>query len=65
MRRFFKKYSIVYHMGTKVSQCPPGNVCQEAMDFQEFVRQILPKRDWSAFISSSKSSIWTRRKYIF
>ena len=40
-RHFLKKHSIVYCMGTKVSQCPPGEVCQEAMEFQDFIRPML------------------------
>jgi hypothetical protein len=39
--RFLKKPLIVYRMGTKVSQRPPGEVCQEAQDFQDFVRPML------------------------
>ena len=41
-RRFLKKHSIVYRMGTKVSQRPPGEVCQEAQEFQDFIRSMLP-----------------------
>jgi hypothetical protein len=35
--RFLKKHSIVYRMGTKVSQRPPGEVSQEAVEFQDFI----------------------------
>jgi hypothetical protein len=37
-RRFLKTPSIVYRMGTKVSQRPPSEVRQEAMKFQDFIR---------------------------
>ena len=42
-----KKNSFVHHMGTKVSQHPPSEVCQEAMEFQDFIRPMLrgPERD--------------------
>ena len=41
VRRFLKKQSLVYRMGTKVSQRLPAEVCQEAAEFQEFIRPML------------------------
>jgi hypothetical protein len=31
--RFLKKHSIVHHLGTKMSHCPPGKVISEATEF--------------------------------
>jgi hypothetical protein len=52
-RRFLKNHSIVYRMGTKVSQRPPSEVCQEAMEFQDFIHLMLQgpeviQPDWPA-----------------
>jgi hypothetical protein len=38
---FLEKQSLVYRMGTKVSQRLPTEVCQEATEFQEFIRPML------------------------
>ena len=45
MRRFLKTHSIVYRMGTKVSQRPPSEVRQEAIKFQDFIRPMLQGAD--------------------
>ena len=45
MRRFLKTHSIVYRMGTKVSQRPPSEVRQEAMKFQDFICPMLQGAD--------------------
>ena len=50
MRRFLKKHSIVYRMGTKASQCPPPTRYakrRRSSRFQDFIRPMLqgPNRD--------------------
>jgi len=55
-----KKHLIVYRMGTKVSQCPPSKVCQEAMEFQDFIRPILqrPEHDLRCIINMDQSPVF-------
>jgi len=58
-RRFLKKPSIVYRMGTKVSQRPPGKVCQEVLEFQDFICPMLrgPERELRLIINMDQTSV--------
>jgi len=60
VRRFLKKHSIVHRMGTKVSQRPPGEVCQEAQEFQDFIRPMLqgPERDLHWIINMDQTPVF-------
>jgi hypothetical protein len=59
-RRFSEKHSIVYRMWTKVSQCPPGEVCQEAQEFRDFIRPMLqgPEHDLRWFINMDQTPVF-------
>ena len=59
-RCFLKKHSIVYRMGTKVSQRPPGEVCQEAQEFQDFVHPLLqgPECDLRWIINTDQTPVF-------
>ena len=60
MRRFLKKYSLVYHMGTKVSQRSPSEVGEEATEFQEFIRPMLlgPERSLHWIIKMDQTPVF-------
>ena len=60
MCRFLKKHSIVYRTGTKVSQRPPGKVCQEAMEFQDFIHPMLqgPEHDLCWIINIDQTPVF-------
>ena len=60
VHRFLKKHSIVHHMGTKVSQRPPGEVCQEAQEFQDFIHPMLqgPERDLCWIINMDQTPVF-------
>ena len=60
MRRFLKKHSLVYRMGTKVSQRSPGKVGEEAMEFQEFIRPMLlgPERSLHWIINMDQTPVF-------
>jgi hypothetical protein len=57
---FLKKHLLVYRMGTKVSQCPPGEVCQEAQEFQDFICPMLqgPERDLRWIINMDQTPVF-------
>ena len=60
MRRFLKKQSLVYRMGTKVSQRLPAEVSQEATEFQEFIRPMLlgPERSLHWIINMDQTPVF-------
>ena len=60
MRRFLKKQSLVYRMGTKVSQRLPAEVSQEATEFQEFIRPMLlgPERSPHWIINMDQTPVF-------
>ncbi len=60
VHRFLKKHSIVHRMGTKVSQRPPGEVCQEAQEFQDFIHPMLqgPERDLRWIINMDQMPVF-------
>ena len=60
VRRFLKKHSIVHRMGTKVLQRPPGEVCQEAQEFQDFIHLMLqgPERDLCWIINMDQTAVF-------
>ena len=62
VRRFLKKHSIVHRMGTKVLQRPPGEVCQEAQEFQDFIHLMLqgPERDLCWIINMDQTAVFFR-----
>jgi hypothetical protein len=59
-RRFLKKHSLVYRMGTKVSQRSPGEVGEEATEFQEFIRPMLlgPERSLHWIINMDQTPVF-------
>ena len=61
-RRFLKKHSLLYRMGTKVSQRSPGEVGQEAMEFREFIRPMLlgPERSLHWIINMDQTPVFFR-----
>jgi transposase-like protein len=60
IRRFLKKHSLVYRMGTKVSQRSPGEVGEEATEFQEFIRPMLlgPERSLHWIINMDQTPVF-------
>jgi hypothetical protein len=58
--RFLKKYSIVHRLGTKVSQHPPAEAIQEAMEFQQFIKPMLlgPERDLHFIINMDQTPVY-------
>jgi hypothetical protein len=60
MRRFLKKHLIVYRMGMKVSQRPPGEVCQEAQEFQDFIHPMFqgPEHDLCWIINMDQMPVF-------
>jgi hypothetical protein len=55
-----EKHSIVFRMGTKVLQHPPGEVCQEAQEFQDFIRPMHqgPKHDLRWIINMDQTPVF-------
>ena len=60
VRCFLKKHLIVHRMGTKVLQRPPGEVCQDAQEFQDFIRLMLqgPELDLRWIINMDQMSVF-------
>ena len=59
VRHFLKRHSIVHHMGTKVSQRPPGEVCLDAQEFQDFICLMLqgPELDLRWIINMDQTPV--------
>jgi hypothetical protein len=60
VHRFLKKHLIVHRMGTKVSQRPPGEVCQDAQELQDFIRLMLqgPELDLRWIINMDQTPVF-------
>ena len=60
MRRFLKKHLIVYRMGMKVSQHPPGEVSQEAQELQDFIHPMFqgPEHDLCWIINMDQMPVF-------
>ena len=60
MQRFLRAHSIVYRMGTHVSQRNPEEVAKEAADFMSLMRPIVtgPHRDWRFILNMDQTPVY-------
>jgi hypothetical protein len=60
VKRFIRAHSLVYRMGTHVSQCKPDEVAAEASDYMDLMRQLVegPHLDRRFIINMDQTPVY-------